>query len=60
MTIVVQSSASRQGHNNKERHTMTKTTNYAVIKRQSAVQSPQEDSFPVSNRKSSKRVTAYF
>ena len=59
MQIVVQSGASRQEHQNKEIHTTTKTINSAVKKRQSDVQSPQEDYFTVSNRQSSKRVTAY-
>ena len=59
MTIIVQSGASRQEHQNKERHTMKQTTNSAAKKRQPAVQSPKKDSFSVSNRQSSKKITAY-
>ena len=59
MQIVVQSGASRQEHQKKERHTTKETTNSAAKKQPSAVQSPQEDSFPVSNGQSSRRVTAY-
>ena len=59
MQILVHSGASRQEHHKKEIHTTTKTTNYAVKKRQSTVKSPQEDYFSVSNRQSSKIVTAY-
>ena len=59
MTIILQSGASIQDHQKKERHTMKQTTNYIAKKRQSAVQSPEEDYFPVSNIQISKRVTAY-
>ena len=59
MTIGAQSGASIQEHQKKERHAMKQMTNSAAKKRQSAVKYPQEDYFPVSNRQSSKRVTAY-
>ena len=58
--ILVQSGASRQEHQKKEIHTTTKTTNSAVNKTTISCKSPEENYFPVSNRQSSKRVTAYF
>ena len=59
MTIVIHSGTSRQEHQKKEINTTTKTMNPAVKKRQSAVQSPENDYFTVSNIQSSKRVTEY-
>ena len=57
---LVQSGALRQEHQKKERHTTTKTTNSAVNKTTISCKSPEENYFPVSNRKSSKIITAYF
>ena len=59
MTIVVQSGASRQKYQKKEINTMKQTVNSAAKKRQSDVQYPGKDYFPVSNRKSSKIITTY-
>ena len=59
MQIVVQSGASRQEYQKKERHTTTKTTNSSVKKRQPDVQYSQEDYFLISNRQESKVVTSY-
>ena len=59
MTIVVQSGASGQEHQKKVRHTMKQTTDYATKKQQTAVQYPEKDYFYVSNRQSSKIITAY-
>ena len=59
MTIVVQSGASRQDHQNKERNT-TKQRQIPLQKKQkTAVQSPGKYYFPISNRQSSKIITAY-
>ena len=58
-TIILQIGASRQEHQKKERHIVKQTTNYAAKKRQSAVQYPEEDPFPVSNIQSFERIIAY-
>ena len=58
-TIVVQSGASRKDHQNKEGHMTTKRMNSDEKKRQSAVQSPEKDYFPISNRRSSRIITSY-
>ena len=59
MVIVVQSSDSRQEHRNKESHTMKKMMNSTAKKGQPSVKYPKKNYFPVSNRRSSKTITAY-
>ena len=59
MKIVIKSGASIKEHQKKEIHTMKQTTNSYANKRQLAVQYPEKDCFTVSNRQSSKIVTAY-
>ena len=59
MANVVQSGALRQEHQKKERHTMSEMMSSATKKQQPYVQSPEKYYFPVSNRQSFKRITAY-
>ena len=59
MQILLQSGASRQEHQKKERQTTTKTSNYVVNKTKTTCKISSRRLFSRLNRKSSKIVTAY-